>query len=281
MENDEIPYSQNNTDTYESRYLALKKEFKEFIETTRRTEELKRKEIQSDQAKKLLVLADSLCRMITAASKFSCVPGSHSDETTYLQNIEAMYQQLISIGGLIPIDPVPGTPFNDTIHLAVGLEYGSRYPENTVFSVIRKGYTREQILIRPAEVIISRYSRQDGSIKQPGRFIRFIHKFSPPRLTIEFFNHQMDILEHERSVTTHKLEEEIRTLKETLSGYTHDREELEQILSEQEKTIERFEDEIDQMKRSLSSYNSWLNALEKVQDTPDSNLPAPFFQEED
>jgi len=251
MDDAGIPEIQKKAEIYESQYHALKKEFKEFIETTRKNEDLKRKEIQSDQAKKLLVLADSLCRMTDTGATPPCDLVRDVQES-YLQNIGAMYQQLLSSSGLTPIDPAPGFPFDDTIHMAIGLEYGSRYPENTIFSVIRRGYMRDTILIRPAEVIISKNPRSDGTLKKQGLFNGFILKFFPPRLTTDFLVQQIDHLEHERSQTTIRLEEEIRILQEGLTGQTHEREALEQIISEQAEIIERLEGGIDQMKKSLS-----------------------------
>lgn len=78
-------------ETFELRYNELKKEFKYYIETTRNNEVLKRKEIQSDQTKKILVIADSLCRMTAAVDNNTCdlVKELHD---TYRQNIDAMYQ---------------------------------------------------------------------------------------------------------------------------------------------------------------------------------------------
>ncbi|MFH0968435.1 MAG: nucleotide exchange factor GrpE [Methanobacteriota archaeon] len=251
MDDAGIPDIQKKAEIYESQYHALKKEFKEFIETTRKNEDLKRKEIQSDQAKKLLVLADSLCRMTDTGISPPC-DHVRDVQDSYIQNIGAMYQQLLSSSGLTPIDPAPGCSFDDTIHMAIGLEYGSRYPENTIFSVIRRGYMRDTILIRPAEVIISKKPRSDGTRKKPGIFNDFIRKFFPPRLTTDFLVQQIDHLEHERSQTTIRLEEEIRILQEGLTGQTHEREELGQIISDQAEMIERLEEEIDQMKQSLS-----------------------------
>lgn len=212
---------------------------------------LKRKEIQSDQAKKLLVIADSLCRMTVAVQNDTCdlVKGVHE---TYRHNIEVMYQQLLSSSGLPPINPPEGSTFDDTIHMAVGLGYGSRYPENTIHSLIRPGYTRNNSLIRPAEVIISKHSRIDPCIKKIGIIQGFLQKFSSPGVTTEYVSRQIDQLEHVRSEDTQRVEPEIQSLQETIVHYGEEWKDLEDMISNQAETIENLETELDQIKRALS-----------------------------
>jgi molecular chaperone GrpE (heat shock protein) len=90
----------------------------------------------------MLVVTDSLCRMMNNTMNHSC-DAVRSIHENYHLNIEGMYQQLLSSCKLTVINPTPGTEFDDAIHMAVGLEYNSKYPEDTIYSVIRRGYMRD------------------------------------------------------------------------------------------------------------------------------------------
>ena len=242
---------QKKTDLFESQYNTLKKEFRDYIENTRKNEDLKKKELQSDNAKKMLVFADSLCRMTATVTSNSCDIVKNSNEN-FQQNIDAMYRQLLSASGLTPIDPAPGEPFDDTYHMAVGLEYGSRYPDDTVFSVIRKGYVRDNVLVRPAEVIISKYPREEIKNKKSGWWSHVTNWVFPARTRFDLIDQQIDQLEHARSETTIRLEGEINQLKEFVTQSLEEKQEFESLAHAQAETIERLEEELEDVKETIS-----------------------------
>ena len=267
MDDVEISDLQKKATHFESQYNKIKTEFKEFIETTRKNEDLKKNEIQSNQAKKVLTVADSLCRIGTVVSNNSCDPIKNIHEN-YKQNIDVMYQQLLSSSGLTCIDPTPGAPFDDEVCMAVGLEYGSRYPEDTVYSVIRRGYKRDNVLIRPAEVIISKRPREEVSLKKVSPLTSLIHFLFPSRQKIDQIDllyKQIDQIEHARSETTIRLEAEIHALQETISQLNEENEELKelkQIVERQSDGLIELDDEVAGLKSSLSQYGRYIEQIE-------------------
>ncbi len=236
---------------FESQYNRLKKEFRDYIENSRKNEALKKKELQSDFAKKMLVFADSLCRISPGVNTGSCDIVRQTCEN-FQKNIDSMYCQLLSASDLTPVEPVPGEKFNDELHMAVGLEYGSRYPDGSVFSVVRKGYMSENILVRPAEVIISKFPREEIKNKKERIWSRIRGRVFPSRYRFDLFTRQIDDLEHVRSETTLRFEEEINNLKEIVTQTLAEKEEIERHMREQVETIERLEEEIGELKEVVS-----------------------------
>jgi len=231
-------------DLFESQYNKLKKEFKDYIETSRKNEDTKKKELQADTAKKMLVFADSLTRMSGAAAGTPTCELVNSTNENFQKNINVMYKQLLSVSGLTPVDPAPGDRFDDTLHMAIGLEYGSRYPEDTVYRVIRKGYMREKTLIRPAEVIISKHPREEIKAQKHGIWTSIAHRLFPAHPQISLLDQQVDALEHARSETTVRLEGEIATVNQSVSQLAADKQETDKRLQELEDAIGNFEEEI-------------------------------------
>lgn len=171
------------SEDWKSRYDKLRQEFRDYIETSRRNEEKKREELRIDLAKKLLVVADSLSR-ITAADdnnpyNSTCDIKSYSENLK--KNIDAIYGQLLSASGLTSIEPAAGDKFDDRIHNAIGVEYSTVYPENSVFRVIRRGYHVENTVIRPAEVIVSKRPVEVPKVGKPGLLGRILRWIRPSR----------------------------------------------------------------------------------------------------
>jgi len=163
MEQTDLEIIKKKAENFESQYIKLKQEFKDYIEVTRRNEDKKRQEMKIDFAKKLLVVADSLERVseLNDASSME----SHCENTK--QNIAIIYKQLISASGLTPIAPRATDKFDERLHKAVGLEYTSTYSENSVCRVIRKGYQIENSVVRPCEVIVSKHP-EEARVVKPG-----------------------------------------------------------------------------------------------------------------
>ena len=272
MVDPDITDLQKKAEHFESQYNAIKKEFKDFIETTRKNEDLKKKDLQSDQAKKLLVIADSLCRMMNSSMNPTC-DAIRSIHENYHLNIEGMYQQVLSSGKLTPIDPQPGTIFDDTLHMAVGLEYNSRYPEDTIFSVIRRGYLRESSLIRPAEVIISKKPREAASIQKPRMFTSFFNRIFPNRQKFDAIVHDIDQLAHKESEHITRLEGEIAELEKKITQNEEEIHDLNQIITEQADIQEQLEEDIQKLKEDLLTLTTHVRDLKgpvSMREQPDS-----------
>lgn len=281
--------AQKKVEEFESRYQSLKQEFKDFIETTRRNEDLKRKEIQSDIAKRVLVVADSLCRMSDAAS---LSPGGLTGDAlaAYQQNISAMYQQLLASCALSPLSPEPGTPFNDYEQIAVGIEYASRYPQDTVYSVIRKGYLRDGVLIRPAEVIISKSPRQ-VPMHNPGLWEQIKIRLFSPIVGPDQLRQEIDAIEHSRSEMMLLLEGQIQSIREMVNEISGDRESFDQTLEEQGETLEHLQEETARLKQALTRQQDQVQPMmdrimyleqivKQILETPERNTQDTTFQRE-
>src|SRR5574341_925667 len=107
MEQDNIEEIRKKAEIAESQYIKLKQEFKDYIETSRKNEEIKRQEMRKDSAKRLLTVADSLSRVSGTHDNAAC--NFLKDYSENLKkNIDMVYNQLLSASGLIPIDPATG-----------------------------------------------------------------------------------------------------------------------------------------------------------------------------
>ncbi|MCX9086191.1 MAG: nucleotide exchange factor GrpE [Candidatus Methanoperedens sp.] len=184
---------QKKAEKFEVQYNQLKQEFKDYIETSKKNEKKKRLEIRSDISKRLLVVADSLTRITGSDNNNSCVlVKDYADNIR--KNINAVYDQMLSASDLSSIDPISGEKFDEQKHTAIGLEFGAKYPENTVFKVVRKGYMMENNVIRPAEVIISK-NPAPQKVTKPGLWDRFVRYLKPEKVRLSEIEHKINELE--------------------------------------------------------------------------------------
>ena len=251
MEEDTALEIQKKADLYESQYNKIKKEFKDFIETSRRNEEIKKKELRTDSAKKMLSLADSLCRMSVPDKNCSCeIVKNYSDN--FQENIDMIYQQLLFSSALTPVDPAPGEAFDDTRHMAVGLEYGSRYPEDTVFKVIRKGYLSENMVLRPAEVIISKRPVESTKVKKTGIWKNFTSWMFPQKSRFARIDRQLDELQQVQSQKNLMLQQEMKELQDFIAHSVAEKQKLDELCQIQGEKIEQLEQEIEALRDLLT-----------------------------
>ena len=244
MEEDTAREIRKKADLFESQYNKIKKEFRDFIETSRRNEEINKKELRTDSAKKMLSLADSLCRMPVMDTNCSCdIVKNYSDN--FQKNLDVIYQQLLSASGLTPVDPAPGDTFDDTRHMAVGLEYGSLYPEDTVFRVIRKGYCSENIVIRPAEVIISKRPYESTKVQKAGLWKNFTSWMFPSKRRFARIDQQMDELKQVQSQKNLILQQEMEGLQDLIAQSGAERQKMDELCQFQGEKIEQLEQEIE------------------------------------
>ncbi len=212
MEQNNIEEIRKKAEKFESQYNKLRQEFKDYTETSRRNEELKKQELKIDSTKKILVVADSLNRISAAYNNISCdIVKSYSENLK--KNVDVIYSQLLSSSGLTPIEPATGDMFNDRMHMAVGLESGTVYPENSVFRVIRKGYRIENNVIRPAEVIISKHPVEVIKVAKPNLRDRIFNWISPPKHRFSDINQRIDEFERLQKENVGKLIHDITSLK--------------------------------------------------------------------
>ncbi len=247
MEQNNIEEIRKKAERFESQYNKLKQEFKDYIETSRRNEETKRQELKTDSAKKLLVVADSLSRVSAAYDNVSCdIVKSYSENLT--KNIDAIYSQLLSVSGLTRIEPSAGDKFDEKMYIAIGLEYGTAYPENSVFRVIRRGYRIENNVVRPAEVIVSKRPVEAIRVAKPGLWDRIRRWISPAKQMFTDINQRIDEFERMQKENSGRFTQDIESLKNImmqLEARNQKADELERIRKEE---IERFTQDISSLR---------------------------------
>ena len=244
----------SESEDWKSKYDKLKDEFRDYIERSRRNEENKREELRIELVKKLLGIADSLTRVSAIYESSSSSSNSNTCDViksyseNIKKNIDIIYDQLLSAMGVIPIEPAAGDKFDDRMHTAVGLEYGTTYPANSVFRVIRKGYRVGDKIVRPAEVIVSKRPfevpeeevevkevRRKGLLRRISRWIR------PTKHRLAELNQRMSEFEHSQEEKLEKLVQDISTLKTKLEAGNQ---RLNELGSSREEELERLREEI-------------------------------------
>jgi len=242
---------QKKAEKFEVQYNKLKQEFKDYIETSKKNEEKKRLEIRYDISKRLLVVADSLTRISELENADSCeLVKDHTENIR--KNIGAVYSQMLAASGLTPIEPQTGDKFDEHKHIAIGLEYGAKYPDNTVFKVVRKGYLQENIVVRPAEVIISKDSIPQ-TVMKAGLWDRLIRYIMPEKVRLSEIKQDIDELD--------------RIQKERIENITKNIESLKNSIHEMDMKIKQTNDmerlQEDKMNNILLEIQSLRNALDE------------------
>lgn len=100
----------------------------------------------------LLAVCDSLELGLKAAT------GAEGNARALAEGMELTYRQLMSVlekNGVRQIDPA-GQPFNPDFHQAMTMVESAEAAPNHVVSVMQKGYTLHERLLRPAMVVVAR-----------------------------------------------------------------------------------------------------------------------------
>lgn len=100
----------------------------------------------------LLAVADSLELGLKAAENADAATQAMAE------GMNLTYRQLMSVlekNGVRLIDPV-GQPFNPDFHQAMTMVPSADVPANHVLSVMQKGYSLHERLLRPAMVVVAR-----------------------------------------------------------------------------------------------------------------------------
>jgi molecular chaperone GrpE len=149
-ESSELADLQRERDDFKDRWLRKGAEFDNY----RKRIERERRE-QADQAvvdllQDLLLVVDDFDRALTAEA-----PDSDSGYRKGVELIHAKLHDLLRKQGLKPIDAL-GADFDPNVHQAVMHEESSEHREGEVIGELRKGYTLNDRLLRPAMVKVAK-----------------------------------------------------------------------------------------------------------------------------
>ncbi len=237
-----------SSEDWKSRYEKLRDEFKNYIEASRRNEDKKLAELRIELAKKLLVVADSLTRVGATYENNNVCEVIRNYTENFRKNVDIIYGQLLSAVGLTPIEPAAGDMFDDGMHTAIGVEYGTAYPENSVFRVVRRGYRMGDEIVRPAEVIVSKRPFEPPEMRKPGLLNRIISRIRPTKHRIAELSQRMNEFEHLHKEKLEALSRDINSLKTRQETGTKRMDELE---SKQEEELERLRADIASLRERI------------------------------
>jgi molecular chaperone GrpE len=268
----------------------MKSDFARYKERTQNEEEAIRRKTSGELVRQLLIVADTLERAVYSYDRGAggvggCEVVDRMVEGTR-SSMEMTYNQLLDASGIAPIAPSAGERFDDELHTAIETTQDPLLPDKTIRSLVRKGYTLNNELIRPAEVIISRGGGEPAEVGRDGEtdrgkgtreaksgtlMSRFMRHFVKRSLEVEL----REIADREQ-----KLEERARELvrnEETLRSSVKEldlrerefkkreeewikrKEDAESGVLELEQRKEVLESEIRESKRQLSVITETLN----------------------
>ncbi len=131
--------------------LRLSAEFENFKKRKQREIDEFKKFANEMVFKQLLSVVDNLERAIASAT-------DASDDAGLLDGVKLTHKDMMKLFESFNVKPVEAEnqPFDPNFHQAVTQEENNALPDNTVTTVLQKGYTLHDRLIRPAMVVVSK-----------------------------------------------------------------------------------------------------------------------------
>ena len=136
----------------------FKQDFKNYRDRVKRDETTKERQIRQSIVTELLSVIDVLDRARNFDLKRREKSGAVKILAGVRENLAMTYNKLTSTLGLRPIDPSPGDMFDGERHVALDIVRSDNFSDNTVVTLIRKGYLFEGKVLRAAEVALSKYT---------------------------------------------------------------------------------------------------------------------------
>ncbi len=271
MEQENSDELRKKADKFESQYNKLKQEFKDYIEASRKNEEKKKVEIKTDLSRKLLAVADSLTRITGSDNEQTCETLKNYSDNLRM-NIEAVYNQMLYASGLTPIEPGAGDKFDEQRHVAVGLEYGTKYPQNSIFRVARKGYLFENSIVRPAEVIVSKNPVEQKVIKKRfwDHFTDLIKRQKPE---ISEMNKGIDEIERIQKEKMDKIAIDLESLKNSIRELEAKAKQTYELEVERDQKIVEISKELVSLRNSISDMDTETEEKHIVQKEKFEKIP--------
>ena len=138
------------------RVLRLSAEFENYKKRKQRELDDFKKFANETVFKNFLNVVDNLERAIAAAEEAP-------DEGGLLEGVKLTHKEILKLFENFNVKPVDAKhqPFDPNFHQAVTQEETDEFPENTVTTVLQKGYTMHDRLIRPAMVVVSKKAEKE------------------------------------------------------------------------------------------------------------------------
>ena len=138
------------------RVLRLSAEFENYKKRKQRELDDFKKFANETVFKNMLTVVDNLERAIMAAEE-------NSAEESLLEGVKLTHKEILKLFETFNVKPVEAKnqPFDPNFHQAVTQEETDEFPENTVTTVLQKGYLLHDRLIRPAMVVVSKKAEKE------------------------------------------------------------------------------------------------------------------------
>ncbi len=141
----------------------LKQDFKNYRTRMNRNETIKEQKMKQSMVRELLPEIDVLDRARNFDLDKKRAKAINKILVNIRKNLTMTYNKMISTLGLQLIDPSPGDMFDDERHIALKIINSDTFFNNTIVTAIRKGYSLDGKVLRPAEVVLSRYTGKKGA----------------------------------------------------------------------------------------------------------------------
>lgn len=138
--------------------LRSRADFDNFRKRCIKNEEQNKKLAVKDFAMDIIKIHDDLIRASEAAMSIpegDTLEHAHKAYVSGVMMISKNIETALSSNGITEVDSL-NAPFNPMVHEAVAFDVSESVSEDTVTKVFQKGFTIDQMVIRPAKVMVSK-----------------------------------------------------------------------------------------------------------------------------
>ena len=153
---DEIQELKDQAAAEKDRALRLSAEFENYKKRSQREINDFKKFANESIFRQLLSVVDNLERAISAAQE-------NSEESALFEGVKLTHKDIIKLFETFNVKPVRAENelFDPNFHQAVTQEENDEFPDNTITTVLQKGYLLQDRLIRPAMVVVSKKAKKE------------------------------------------------------------------------------------------------------------------------
>ena len=156
IKSDGLKALEEQLNSEKDKVLRLSAEFENYKKRKQREIDDFKKFANESVFRQFLSVVDNLERAINSAE-------ASSDDTSLLEGVKLTHKEIMKLFESFSVKPVEAEnqPFDPNFHQAVTQEETDEYPDNTVTTVLQKGYILHDRLIRPAMVVVSKRVAQE------------------------------------------------------------------------------------------------------------------------